>query len=171
MKKVVTYSDEFTEIINKIINNDEYQKRKEYMHHENESVYEHSLKVAYLSYLFAKKHNLDIKNTVIGALLHDFYYRPWQEDTEKKSFFKQHGFVHAAEALENAKLIFPEYMNPMVEDIILKHMFPLNIRLPRYKESYVVCLMDKYSSLNVLKHPSEYPKYLGLKRKKKIREV
>ena len=57
-------------------------------------------------------------------------------------------------------------MNPMVEDIILRHMFPLNIRPPKYKESWVVTMMDKKCSLNVLKHPSEYPKYLGIKKRR-----
>ena len=167
MKKVVITDEEFLRIINKIINNEEYIKRKDYKHHEDESVYEHSLKVAYMSYNYAKKHKLNVNNIVIGALLNDFYYKPWQDDHEKKKFLKQHGFVHASEALENSKKFFPEYMNPMIEDIILRHMFPLNIKPPKYKESYVVCLMDKYFSLNVLKHPSSYPKYLGIKRRKR----
>ena len=161
------YDEEFLKLINIIINNPEYQKRKEYMHHENLSVYDHSLQVAYKSYLFAKKHNLDYESVAIGATLHDFYYKPWQENKEKKKFREMHGFVHAKEALENSKKIFPELLNPKIEDIIVKHMFPLNIALPKYKETWIVTCIDKICSLEVLKHPKEYPKYLGLSRKRK----
>lgn len=161
------YDKEFLKYIEAIINNDEFIKRKKYMHHINESVYDHSMKVAYLSYKFAKKHNLNVRNICIGAILHDFYYKPWQDNHEKRSFFKMHGFVHANEALMNSKKYFNNLMNPMIEDIIVKHMFPLNISLPKYKESWVVTMMDKRCSLNILLHPSEYPKYLGFKKKEK----
>ena len=103
----------------------------------------------------------------IGAILHDFYYKPWQDSKEKRSFFKQHGFVHAKEALENSRKHFPRLINDRVENIILRHMFPLNITPPKYKETWVVTLMDKKCSLNVFKHPKEWPKYIGIKRKVK----
>ncbi|UKI57134.1 MAG: hypothetical protein L6V81_07045 [Clostridium sp.] len=63
--------------------------------------------------------------------------------------------------------IFPHLMNDRVENIILRHMFPLNITPPKYKEAWVVTLMDKKCSLNVFRHPKEWPKYIGIKRKVK----
>lgn len=159
------YDKEFLEIIKPIINNKEFIKRKDFHHHENESVYEHCMKVAYLSYLYCKKHHLDYKSATIGGLLHDFYYKDWQLNKVHKSFFKMHGFVHAKEALENSKMIFPKLMNKKVENIILRHMFPLNIAFPKYKESWVVTLMDKKCSFKILKHPKCYLKYLGIRRK------
>ena len=163
------YDEEFLEYVKDIINSEEFIKRKEYLHHPNKSVYQHSLEVAYASYKFAKKHHLNVKDISVGALLHDFYYKPWQENTQKKKFTKMHGFVHAREALENARTTFPQLMYKRVEDIIVKHMFPLNIKPPKYKESWVVSLMDKKNSLEVFKHPKEYPKFIGLGRKKVIK--
>ena len=32
-------------------------------------------------------------------------------------------------------------------DIIKKHMFPLNIAFPKYKESLIVCIADKIIAL------------------------
>ena len=165
----MSYDDEFLGYVSDILNSEEFVKRKEYLHHPNKSVYQHSLEVAYASYKFAKKHNLNARDISIGALLHDFYYKPWQENKEKKKFTKMHGFVHAKEALENSKKNFPELINKRVEDIIVKHMFPLNIKPPKYKESWIVSLMDKKNSLDVLKHPKEYPKFLGLTKKKNIK--
>lgn len=161
------YDKEFLNYVNPILKSKEFQKRKKYAHHENQSVYEHSLDVAYKSYLYAKKHNLNCKDISVGGLLHDFYYKPWQNTGIKKSFFKMHGFVHAREALENSRKHFPHLMNDRVENIILRHMFPLNITPPKYKEAWVVTMMDKKCSLNVFKHPKEWPKYVGIKRKAK----
>ena len=42
-------------------------------------------------------------------------------------------------------------------------MFPLNITPPKYRESWLVSAADKYTSLDVLKKPKEWPKYLGIK--------
>jgi uncharacterized protein len=39
-------------------------------------------------------------------------------------------------------------MNNIEKDIIEKHMWPLTLRLPRYKESYVVLMVDKYCAFS-----------------------
>ena len=161
---------EFLSYVQEILDSDEFKKRKKFEHHENESVYDHSLKVAYDSYLYAKKHKLNVRDISIGGLLHDFYYKPWKEDHEKKPLLKKHGFVHAKEALENSHKHFPHLMNDRIDNIILRHMFPLNIKPPKYKESWVVTMMDKKDSLSVLKHPSAWPSYLGFKKHEKREE-
>ena len=74
------------------------------------------------------------------------------------------GFVHAAEALDNAIFYFPEFVNARVSDIILRHMFPLNIHPPKYPESWVVTFVDKFVSLGVLGSGKELLKYIGLKK-------
>ena len=157
---------EYDEIISPIINNPEFLKRKKYAHHGNISVYDHSLAVARLSYILARKLNLDYKSATIGGLLHDFYYKPWQENTKHKPLFKHHGFVHAREALENTQIYFPELLNEKIENIILRHMFPLNIVPPRFKEAWLVTLVDKYISFQIFKSPKQLPRYLGFKKKK-----
>ena len=142
----------------------EFLKRKKFHHHENESVYDHSMAVSYSAYKYAKKHKLDYKSVAIGGLLHDFYYKDWQINKEHKSFFKMHGFVHAREALENSKKYFPQLMNAKVEDIIVKHMFPLNIIPPKYKESWIVSISDKIVSLEAIKEPVFFLALFGIKK-------
>lgn len=158
---------EYYEIVETILNNNEFKKRKDFVHHENESVYEHSLRVSKLSYKIAKKIKVDYKSATIGGLLHDFYTNPWQDDTESKPFFQKHGFTHAKEAVNNSKKYFGELMTPKIENIILRHMFPLNITPPKYIESWIVTISDKIISASVLMHPSQYTKYLGMKRRNK----
>ncbi len=144
---------EFINLVKPIINHPEFQKRKEFIHHANESVYEHTLRVSYDSYKIAKRLSWDYKAAAIGGLLHDFYYEPWQNNKKKTPFLKKHGFVHAEQARQNAWKYFPEDMNLKVDDIIKKHMFPLNKRPPKYKESWLISIVDKADSMTFLLHP------------------
>ncbi|MCK5388763.1 MAG: hypothetical protein KAJ22_05705, partial [Candidatus Izimaplasma sp.] len=47
-------------------------------------------------------------------------------------------------SLENAEKYFK--LNNMERDIILRHMWPLTLMPPRFKESIIVSLVDKYIS-------------------------
>ena len=149
---------EYYEIIHEILQSDEFQKRKQYKHHGDISVYDHSLAVSKLAYLLAKKMNKDYKSAAIGGLLHDFYDKPWQDNNEKKPLLKKHGFVHAKEALKNSQKYFKEYMNDIIENSIERHMFPLNITPPKYIEGWLLVLIDKVDSIDFLIHPSAFIK-------------
>lgn len=145
---------EYYEIVKDILESDEFQRRKSFKHHGNITVYEHCLKVSKLAYKISKLFkNVDINSVIIGALLHDFYKEPWQSKPPAKNFFKKHGFTHANEAYLNVLKHYPEVVNKKVEDIITKHMFPLNISFPKYKESWIVTISDKIVSLEVVKKP------------------
>lgn len=161
--------EEYVNIIYPIITNKEFKRRRIYHHHENRSVYGHSLLVSIRSYYIAKKLGLDYKSTAIAGLLHDFYYEDWQLNQKKISNIRKfHGFVHAKEALNNCKIYFPKLMNKKIENSILRHMFPLNFIPPIYLEGWIICLVDKYSSFEIFKEPKKIYKYLGLKKKEGI---
>ncbi len=154
--------EEYEDIVKPILESSEFQKRKNFAHHDNISVYDHSLAVSKRAYLWAKKRGLDYQSAAIAGLLHDFYTRPWQENKEKKPFLKQHGFVHAKEAMDNSYYYFPEYMNEVIANSILRHMFPLNKIPPKYKIGWIVTLSDKVVSFEVFKHPKSLHKLIGL---------
>lgn len=157
--------EEFLKIVAPILNSKEFELRKKWVHHENCSLYEHLLAVSYLSYKICKKRKWNYRDAAIGGLLHDFYKQPWQEHVyDKKSFFKQHGFTHAHEAMENAYKFFPELMNERIANIIERHMFPLNIVPPKYREGWVVTYVDKRLSMDVVINIKALPKYLGIAR-------
>ena len=52
---------EYYKIIQEIINHPEYKKRKEYAHHGDVTVYDHSISVSKLGYKIAKKLKCDYK--------------------------------------------------------------------------------------------------------------
>ena len=144
---------EFYNIIEPFLNNEEFIKRKDFSHHINESVYEHTLRVSFDCYKIAKKLKLDYKSLTIAGLLHDFYEKPWQYDKEKKPFFQMHAFTHAHNAVLNAKKHFGKKITPKIANIMETHMFPVNKKIPRSKEAWILALVDKADSMDFIMHP------------------
>lgn len=145
---------EYYQIVEPILLEAEMQKRKTYAHHINESVYAHVLRVSYDCYRIGKRFHMEYKSLAIAGLLHDFYEHPWQENKEKKPFLQKHAFTHAKEAVVNAKRVFGEsVVTPKVEEIMITHMFPVNKRIPRSKEAWLITLVDKADSIDFIMHP------------------
>ena len=117
------------------------RQEKEYMQHGTTSVYEHSMKVAYTSlYAVERLHlRVDKRSLVRGALLHDYFLYDWHENDKSH---RLHGFYHAGKALKNASADYT--LNRVERNIIARHMFPLNLIPPHYKEAWIVCMADKF---------------------------
>lgn len=117
--------------------------------HGQTSRLQHSISVAYHSFLFCEKLHLtvDTYSLIRGALLHDFFLYNWKDDPK---LYRRHGTRHPKAALANAEARF--VLTSIERDIITKHMFPLTIRLPKYRESYVICLWDKICCVQELLH-------------------
>ena len=159
---------QYYDIVKPILSHEEFIKRKTWRHHGDTSLYEHCLKVSMLAYRISLKFDMDSKSVAIGGLLHDFYYKPWMDNVQKKPLLEKHGFVHAKEALDNSYIYFKEYMNPIIDNIILRHMFPLNKVPPKYKEAWLVSLADKIVSLDFFEKES-LCKTFGLYKKGSIK--
>lgn len=114
-----------------------------YMQHGTTSVFRHSVSAAYYSYYIAWKLQIPIDEASLirGALLHDYFLYDWHV---KDDSHKWHGFHHAKKALENAMQDFE--LNEIEQDMIQCHMFPLNLRPPKYAESWILCYADKVCS-------------------------
>lgn len=135
---------EFHETVEDILRHEEFLKLKNYFHH-NSSIFEHAVNVAYFSYRICKFLKLDYRSAARGALLHDFFLYDWRNHDEPDLHRdKYHGIEHPRIALENAEKNFQ--LNEVEKDIIIKHMWPLTIAPPRYKESFIVTFADKYLS-------------------------
>ena len=136
------FEDEFYEIIGDIYEHEEFLKLKNHYHH-NSSIYEHVMDVAYFSYRTSKFLKLDYQSTARGALLHDFFLYDWRNrDVSDLPEDKFHGIEHPKIALKNATTHFT--LNAIEKDIVIKHMWPLTLVPPRFKESFVVSFADKY---------------------------
>jgi len=121
-------------------------KEKNFMQHGCVSVYSHSVSVSIMALILCRIFSIkvDERSLVRGALLHDYFLYDWHK---KDPGHKWHGFTHSRRALKNAARDF--HLNKTEQDIILTHMFPLNLTLiPRKKESALVCLADKLCALH-----------------------
>lgn len=127
-----------------IINSESFKSQKKYMQHGKTSVYAHILNVTDMSLKIAYKFNMkvDIKSLVRGCLLHDYFLYDWHENDKSH---RLHGFKHAKTAMLNAQRDFG--LNKIEKNMIYTHMFPLNIRFPRYKESIILCVSDKICAI------------------------
>mgnify|MGYP001629558809 FL=1 len=120
------------------------QIAKENMQHGSVSVFEHSVCVALVCLWLVHRLHLKVNQRALvrGALLHDYFLYDWHTPDPAH---RLHGFRHAGTALRNADRDFE--LNDTERDMIKKHMFPLNPAPPRFKETAVLCLADKYCAL------------------------
>ena len=132
-------NEEFYSIISDIIDHDKFCETKNIRHH-GITRYNHSLRVAYYTYLVTKKLRLNYIEATRAALLHDFFTTELSDENMKTSL-KEHPRV----ALENSKKYFE--ISDLQADIIVKHMFPVTKSLPKYKESVIVDIIDDVSSV------------------------
>jgi uncharacterized protein len=138
--KMIYYDDRFMEVARPIIEHEEYQQMR-YLKHHDESVFEHSVKVAFYAYQMAYKHNLDWESAIRGALLHDFFLYKFQKTFSPRIITDsiKHAIIHPIIAFNNASKYFD--LNKKEEDIIKGHMFPFG--LPKSKEAWIVSYVDK----------------------------
>ena len=134
---------EYLCIINNIINSEEFQKMGKIRHH-NTTRLDHLLKVSYHSYKVAKSLKLDYKSAAVGGLLHDFYNEEICECNKVKEKVKIFS-SHPMEAVENSEKLFN--LSDIEKNIIETHMFPINYKIPKYAESWVVSFVDKVLSI------------------------
>ena len=131
--------EEYKNCINDLVKSEIIWSMASFIQHSQITCLEHSIYVSYISYVVCRRLGLDYCSAARGGLLHDFFLYDWHI---AKSNNGLHGFTHPYTALENAKKSF--ILNDLEKDIIVKHMWPLTVKLPKYKEAFIVSFVDKY---------------------------
>lgn len=138
----------FEECISDLISDPNVLEMRDIQQHVNINCLDHCIYVAYLSYRICRFFKLDFIAAARGGLLHDLFLYNWREKNSHKGL---HGFTHPAAALDNASRLFE--LTDKEKDIISKHMWPLTLRkIPRYRESFVVCSADKLCAVAEMLH-------------------
>ena len=131
---------EFFDIIIDIYETAEFRSMSDFIQHADITRLQHIMSVAFMSYSIAKEKGLDFVDAARGAMLHDLFYYDWHVPGDGSH--RLHGYRHPGFALKNAKALFT--LSEKQENCIRRHMWPLTPTPPKYKESWIVCLSDKY---------------------------
>jgi len=134
---------EFQEIIKDLVDNKRVQEMKEYRQHYNISCYTHCYEAAYYCYKLCKKWNWDYKSATRGAMLHDMFLYDWRKHQDEYKGF--HAFHHGRIAYNKASKEFE--LNDIEKNMILRHMFPVTPIPPKYKEGWLLTIVDKYCTM------------------------
>lgn len=138
-----TNLSEFQSCIQDLLNMPQVSRMEHIAQHvKDANCFQHSIFVAYLSFIICKKMGLDAVSAARGGLLHDLYLYDWRK---RESHEGNHMTMHPVTALCNAMRLTS--LNDTEKDIIVKHMWPLTLYLPRYKESFIVSSADKLCAL------------------------
>ena len=101
--------------------------------------------MSYYSYKIAKSLGLDFKDVARGGLLHDFYTDEICECRKIKDKILLFSIKHPNDAALNACDCFD--LSDKEVNIIKSHMFPVDYKIPKYAESWIVSLVDKFLSI------------------------
>lgn len=143
LQKIYTDKD-FIQIIEDIINNETVKKMRNFKQHYETSCFDHCLISSYYCYILCKKLKLDYVSCSRAAMLHDLFLYDWRKKQNGRKGL--HAFTHPKTAYENSVKLFN--LNKKEKDIILKHMWPVTISLPKYRESFILTFVDKYCAIN-----------------------
>lgn len=134
-------NQEFYDCVRDIMEHPVVIQMKKFPHHCDTNCYQHCVNVAFYNYQICKVLNLDARSAARAGMLHDLFLYDWREHASKTGD-RFHGLTHPRAALRRADKYFD--LNEIERDMILKHMWPLTVILPKYFESYIICLTDKY---------------------------
>ncbi len=136
---ILDEDENYLRIVRDIMDNEEFNKLSNIPHH-GETRMIHSIKVSYYSYKISKFLKLDYKETARAGLLHDFYLDTTKDFDKAKDKVRLYSVGHPKDAIENASQYFT--LSEKGINIIRTHMFPLDYRIPKYMESWVVNIVD-----------------------------
>ena len=77
-------------------------------------------------------------------MLHDLFLYDWRKKQPDRKGL--HAFTHGKTACENACKLFD--LNDKEKDIIIKHMWPVTLSLPKSREAFILTFVDKYCAIS-----------------------
>ena len=147
---------EFENLVSDILENEYFLETKKDIHH-GTSKYEHSIRVAKLSYNLSKIFKADKKVTARAGLLHDFFFGTRKEKPENS--YLRHpvtASLNAQKYFNVSELESEAIKTHMFHQVLLKKIFPFinhkekaSIKefKPKSKEGWIICTSDMIVSI------------------------
>ena len=128
----------FQDCLEDLMDSPQVQSMRSLPHHPGVNCYEHSVVVSYVAFRLARRWGLNYRSCARAGLLHDLYLYRWNDQSAHPGL---QCFDHPEFALRNAMGL--THLSKLERNIILAHMWPLALHLPRSREAWVVSLADK----------------------------
>ena len=145
------YIDKYLEYTGDLLSDDLVKGMEKYHHHKEVTTHFHSVYVSYTVLKMAEKMKLENAREITrAALLHDFYLYEWY--TEKHEEY--HIYYHPKMSVKNIENHFGS-LSPVQKNMILSHMFPMGIELPKSKGAWLLTLADKRCASEDYLHTSK----------------
>jgi len=140
-KNTIFKDKEYMVLILDLLNQEKVQQMKKYRQHSKVNCFDHCLCVSYNTYLICKKKNLDYVSAARAGMLHDLFLYDWRKRENGRKGL--HAFTHGLTAYKQASTFVD--LNDKEKDMIIKHMWPVTLfSIPKYKETFILTLVDKY---------------------------
>ena len=140
MKNSRALNNDIQYICSNIMESDYFNRLYGRKHHFNSNVAIHSIRVTNECYRLAHIMHLDIdkESLIKGAICHDLALA-----NIKYTFGPKQAIFHSMDSANIATNIIGT-LSDKERNIIESHMFPISPVLPKYKESWILTLVDKY---------------------------
>ena len=150
---------EYYPVVRELLESEAVQELSDFTHHRMTNRLQHCLNVSYYNYKLCRLLHLDADSAARAGLLHDLYHY----DTARYSHTPhsiRHSHYHPQVALEAAEKLLP--MNERERDMIGNHMWPVTFPRPKYAETYVITVVDKYCAVieYLLPQPARLGRYV-----------
>lgn len=138
-RKDLSTVSEYYECVEDLLHCARVLELNDFAHHICTTRLQHSLNVSYYNFLLCRKLHLDARSAARAGLLHDFFF---YDRKNHEKIRNNHCAEHANIAYYNATSMFP--ISELEGDMIVNHMWPMTPHLPRFAETYVITLVDKF---------------------------
>ncbi len=140
-RRSITDLPDYYSCVSDLLSSDTVLQLEEFRHHKGTTRLQHSLNVSYYNFLICRKLHLDARSAARAGMLHDLFLYDRKEH-ERVDGEGWHGVGHPKIAFFNAVEYFP--LNEREADMIVNHMFPVTPHLPRFRETWIIQLVDKF---------------------------
>lgn len=156
----------YYQFVEDLLSLEEVQELRQFRHHVMTTRFQHCLNVSYYNYKLCSLLRLDARSAARAGLLHDLYFYETKAYTCSKPALK-HSRYHPMAALDNARHLVT--VNEREQDMICNHMWPVTLNRPRYAETYIITLVDKYCAVLELLLPQPKRLMSWLHRKRELK--
>ena len=142
-RKNIKQTDFYT-LIEELLETEAVRELRDYRHHKMTTRLQHCLNVSYYNYRVCRLLRLDAVSAARAGLLHDLYHYDTAHYNQTSHVFR-HSKYHPMVAVEAAGQLID--MNERERDMIANHMWPVTFPRPKYAETYIITIVDKYCAV------------------------